>query len=89
MAKTLQQIKDEYAYKQGRGNWDDFQEYYIYWDNDKLKEGINQIAIRYAQEQNKELVDMLSILNKTFKSACGLHPITLEVDELIKSATEI
>lgn len=66
--KDLQEIKDEYANEQGKCSWSDFQEYYIYWDNSKLEEGIDQIAIRYSQEQNKELQEWKESASKILKN---------------------
>lgn len=64
MTNTLQQIRDEYAYEHKFEGWADLQDYYIYWDNEKLENAIDQIAIRYAQEQKRDLVEMLEIINE-------------------------
>lgn len=68
MTKTLQQIKDEYAYEHKFEGWADLQDYYIHWDNEKLENAIDQVAIRYAEEQNKQLQEwkesMMTIHNE-------------------------
>lgn len=64
MTKTLQQIKDEYANEQGRDSLDEF----FSWNElthtgiDRMQYHHDKVAIRYAQEQNRELVEMLSLV---------------------------
>lgn len=71
--KDLQQIKEEYAYEHKFEGWADLQDYYIYWDNEILEKAIDQVAIRYAQEQKRGLVGMLeecvSVLTWTLENA--------------------
>lgn len=105
MANTLQQIKDEYANEQGRDSWDEF----FSWNElthtgiDRMQYHHDQIAIRYAQEQNKELVEMLtecaSVLRWTLDNAKPYSDWTtftnsitnamVASEELVKSSTQI
>ena len=53
--KDLQQIKDEVAEIDNFNNWDALFDSCAMYDYGRLESAIDQIAIRYAQEQKREL----------------------------------
>ncbi|WP_148910042.1 hypothetical protein [Sphingobacterium allocomposti] len=91
MGKTLQQIKDEVAEGFGYKSNSVFNAYEQLLINPHgltykvLNASVNQVAIRYANEQNRELVEMLEIINEgintmDFTQLEGLHN---EIESLI------
>lgn len=96
MENTLQQIKDEYATGDNFHNWDALFDSCAMYDYERLESAINQIAIRYAQEQKRELVEMLESVVQLQKDHYGNRSRThialilkaKEIEKLIKSATE-
>lgn len=62
MEKTLHQIKDEWAKDHGYIYYKEFYELTRVVDTDQvfiMDGAVNQVAIRYAQEQNRELIEAL------------------------------
>lgn len=64
MDNKLQNIKDEVAKGLGYPHWNEL----LHWEAHNhylgltLEKAIDQVAIRYAQEQNRELVEMLEMV---------------------------
>lgn len=99
MNKTLQQIKDEYAIEEHcLESFDQLIRVDEITDRD-----VDHIAIRYAQDQNKELVEMLrecaSVLRWTLDNATpdsdwttftnSITNAMVASEELINSSTQI
>lgn len=57
MTKTLQQVKNEVGEGDNFYNWDDLFASCAMYDYERLESAIDEVAIRYAQEQNKQLID--------------------------------
>lgn len=65
MTNTLQQIKDEWAKDYGYIDYKEFYELTRVVDADQvfiMDGAVNQVAKRYAQEQKRELVEMLEMV---------------------------
>lgn len=87
--KNLQQIKDEYARGNGYEDWEDLTSTYKY-NIFKYQSHLNQIAILYAQEQNKELVPVLVYaLNNIQCNSKKNIEVALKIEQLIESTTQI
>ena len=73
MTKTLQQIKDEVAEGFGYKSNSVFSahEQIVGSTYEVLSNSIDQVAIRYAQDQNKELVEMLESVVQLQKDHYG------------------
>lgn len=89
MTKTLQQIKDEVA--QGS----DFIRFPTFYDHTTIPEYmIDQIAIRYAEEQNNELLEMLETIHNCVDWSASNwgddqgNILKDRIEQLIKKATE-
>lgn len=78
MAKTLQQIKDEYAYEYGFADWDVLESY-----GEDMDSHVDQVAIRYSQEQKRELVEMLEKCEQWIGSCNQYAPILKVIEKII------
>lgn len=81
MAKTLQQIKDEVAIVHDWKSWADCYKY-----DGETGVMVDQIAIRYAQEQSKQLLAELEHVTKALKVVASLGataPIIKRAEQLI------
>lgn len=86
--KDLQNIKDEVAECDNFYNWDDLFACCAMYDYGRLEWAIDQVAIRYAQEQKRELVEMLEItrqmcIKRQFPSENELKEIASKIEKLI------
>ena len=74
MEKTLHRIKDEWAKDHGYIDYKEFYELTRVVDTDQvfiMDGAVNQIAIRYAKEQKRELVEMLESVVQLQKNHYG------------------
>lgn len=86
MDKTLQQIKDEWAKDHGYIDYKEFYELTRAVDTYQvfiMDGAVNQISIRYAQEQNKELVEMLTDCEEWIGNCNQYTPILKRIEKLI------
>lgn len=88
MTKTLQQIKDEWAKDHGYIDYKEFYELTRVVDTDQvfiMDGAVNQVAIRYSQEQKRELVEMLEIINEGINTMdfTQLEVLHNEIESLI------
>lgn len=85
--KTLQEIKDDYAKKQGYpfDNWNDLVDYFVYWDQEKLHNCIDQVMKDFALEVAKE-----ALRNAADNATMEPNGMLLQIDkESILSETNI
>lgn len=91
MTKTLQKIKDEVAREL---SYEDLQhlQYDFSLSGLRMEIFMGEVAVRYAQEQNKELMEMLEIVIKDYENIIPQSPARdnrmQQIKELIKQATE-
>lgn len=91
--KDLQNIKDEWAKYHGYIDYKEFYELTRAVDTYQvfiMDGAVNQVAIRYANEQKRELVEMLIMINEGIHTMdfTQLEHIQPEIEQLIKEATE-
>jgi len=83
--KDLQNIKEEVAVKGGYKDWMELMRMTGDFGQDTASD---QVAIRYANEQNRELVEMLELtrqmcVKRQFPTENELKEIAEEIEELI------
>ena len=86
MTKTLQQIKDEVSQEWGHTDWNDFGESFKHRlgsAHAERDEVVTEIAIRYAQERKRELVEMLRECEEWIGNCNQYAPILKRIEELI------
>ena len=85
MAKTLQQIKDEVSEIDNFHNWAALFDSFAMYDYEMLESAIDQVAVRYAQEQKRELMEMLEMINEGIHTMdfFQLERIQPEIEQLI------